>query len=125
MRFWQQNKKVKSLLTLAIVLSLLAVIVAGCTARTTPAAGWSGVAVSDGKLYIGSLTGKLIGIEEDTGNRLFNDLSLETGSSGGFLGCGAAPISVAIYGTPVISGDKVFVAGYNGKVYSVDATKRN
>jgi outer membrane protein assembly factor BamB len=91
--------------------------------KAIPAKGWSGVAISDGKLFIGSLDGKLVGMEEDTGNRLFNDLSLETGSSGGFLGCGAAPITVAIYGEPIVSDNHVFVAGYNGKVYSIDATK--
>jgi outer membrane protein assembly factor BamB len=122
MRF-RQNNKVKSLMTAVILLSLLAVIVAGCTATTTQPKGWSGVAISDNNLFAGSSTGKLIGIEEATGNRLFNDLSLETGSSGGFLGCGAAPVAVAIYSTPLVSGDKVYVAGYNGKVYSVDANK--
>jgi outer membrane protein assembly factor BamB len=122
MRF-RQNNKVKSLLTTAIILSLLAVIIAGCTTTTTQPKGWSGVAISSGKLFIGSLGGKLVGMEEDTGNRLFTDLSLETGSSGGFLGCGAAPITVAIYGTPVVSGEWAYIAGYNGKVYPVDINK--
>ncbi len=122
MRF-QRNKKFKFVLLTSVILAMLAIMVAGCMGNTTPAAGWSGAAISDGNIYIGSLTGKLVGMAEDNGNRLFNDLPLETGTTGGFLGCGASQIAVAIYGTPVVSGNQVFVAGYNGKVYYIDATK--
>ena len=118
MRFWRNNK-LKFILSIAVMVLILAPIVAGCTATTTQPKGWSGVAITSDKLFIGSSTGKLVGMEKDTGNRLFNDISLETGSSGGFLGCGAAPITVAIYGTPVIVGDTVYVAGYNGKIYPI------
>ncbi len=119
------NRKVKLIPVLFTVVALLliAAIVAGCTGTGTPARGWSGTAVIDGNLYAGSNTGKLVGLEADNGNRLFNDVSLETGSSGGFLGCGAAPIVVALYGNPTVLGNQVFVASYNGKVYSIDAAK--
>ena len=127
MRFWQNKNFKRSLISLTLILILGALI--GCTGTATgcygtaPAKGWSGVAIADGRLYVGSLNGKLIGMEETNGNRLFNDLTLETATSGGLLGCGGSPVTVAIYGTPVISGDTVFVAGYNGKLYSIDATK--
>jgi outer membrane protein assembly factor BamB len=122
MRFWRNNK-LKFILSTAVIILILAPIIAGCTSTGSVARGWSGAAITDSKIFIGSLAGQLVGLEEANGNRLFNDLSLETGTSGGLLGCGAAPITVAIYGTPVVSGNQVFAAGYNGKVYSVDATK--
>ena len=122
MRFWRNNK-LKVILSTAVIIMILAPIIAGCTSTGIAAKGWSGATISNSNIYIGSLTGQLVGLEEENGNRLFNSLTLETSKSGGFLGCGASTVSTAIYGTPVVLDDTVFVAGYNGKVYPVDATK--
>ena len=122
MRFWRKNK-LTVILSVAVIILILAPIIAGCTSRGIAANGWSGAGIYDSKIYIGSLTGQVVSLEEDSGNRRFNDLTLETGSSGGFLGCGASAVTVAIYGTPVVSGDWIYVGGYNGKVYSIDATR--
>ena len=123
MRSWRKNK-VTIILAVAVIIMILAPILSGCFGSTgIVAKGWSGAAISDSNIYIGSFTGTLVGLETDTGNRQFNPLVLETPTSGGFLGCGGASVTVAIYGTPVVSGDQVFVAGNNGRVYSVDAMK--
>jgi len=37
-------------------------------------------------------------------------------------GCAAAPAGVAIYGTPVVSGDLVYIGGYNGKIYAFNSS---
>lgn len=107
-----------SLASLAVL-----VILAGCTGSGLPARGWAGSTYADGKLYIGSMDGKLVGLDAATGAKLFNDLTLETPRSGGFLSCAPATAAVAIYGTPVTANGLVYVAGYNGKVYAIDALK--
>jgi outer membrane protein assembly factor BamB len=42
---------------------------------------------------------------------------LKISASGGGFGCTPAPTTVAIYGPPAVSGDSVYIGGYNGKVY--------
>ncbi|MBN1366747.1 MAG: PQQ-binding-like beta-propeller repeat protein [Dehalococcoidales bacterium] len=129
MRFWRKNK-LTVILSTAVIIMILAPIMAGCYGSSgsalgcgsgTASFGWSGATIADSHIYVGSLDGKLVGLEEATGNRLFNPLPLETGTTGGFLGCGASPVIIAIYGTPVVYGEKVFVAGNNGRIYSIGA----
>jgi len=95
----------------------------GCVKGLMPI-GWSGGAVSDGTLFVGSKEGRLVAINLDDESRLWAE-SLRPVSQPGFLGCspvmgggcgGAA--GVAIYGTPVIYGELVYIAGYNGKIYA-------
>ena len=64
--------------------------------------------VADGKLYIGTLSGKLYSIDSSTGEILWN-----TQLTGG------------IWGTPALGGDALYVgtvSGTAGKVYSVSVT---
>ena len=123
MRSWRKNR-ITIILSVAVIIMILAPVLSGCFGSTgIVAKGWSGATVSGSNIYIGSLTGTLVCLEAENGNRQFNPLVLETPTSGGFLGCGGASVTVAIYGTPVVAGEQVFVAGNNGRVYSVDAAK--
>jgi outer membrane protein assembly factor BamB len=110
------------LLALVVVLSLVGL---SCVRGLAPI-GWSGGAVSDGTLYVGSREGRLVAVDLADDSRLWSD-SLRPVSQPGFLGCspatggggcGAASAGVAIYGKPVVYADKVYLAGYNGKVNS-------
>ena len=118
----KRTSKIKVLLLLSSVI-FLAPLLSGCIGATVH--GWAGIAISNNSLYIPTIKGTLVGLDASDRSRLFNDFTLETPASGGFLGCAAAPATSFIYGTPVISVDldKVFIAGYNGKIYAVSASK--
>lgn len=87
--------------------------------------GWSGGAVDGNILYVGSEEGRLVSVDMTDSSRHWSEALKSSSSSGGLFGCtsltagcGGAGAAVAIYGTPAISGDLVFIAGYNGKVYA-------
>lgn len=103
-------------LLLLVVLLLGGLVVVGCVGGTTVPRGWSGGAIVDGTLFIGSMEGKLVTISTADGSRL-RAVSLEVLAPSGGLGCSApAPQAVAIYGSPAVSDNLVYVGGYNGIV---------
>ncbi len=114
-----------SLFLMVILLSGLSIF--GCAPRGATAKGWSGATIADGKLFLGSMEGKLVALDISSGARLWS-VSVPLGGqsqTGGGAGCGAPAASVAIYGTPVVSGEMVYVGGYvaqgslsQGKVYA-------
>ncbi len=122
----RQNKLLlgKILLLLTILLVIMSgLTVSGClTGRGNPSRGWSGVAIADDTLILGSMEGKLIALETPGGKSLW-EVTFDIPESRGGFGCvpsGCTPqySGVAIYGTPVVEGDLVYFGGYNGKIYS-------
>lgn len=97
---------------------LVLLIIVGCVPGTTVPRGWSGGAIADGTLFIGSMDGKIVAVNASDG-KLIWETQLETAAtpSGGF-GCAAPPVPVAIYGSPAVSDNLVYVGGYNGKFYA-------
>jgi len=87
------------------------------------ARGWSGVAVTDDAVYVGSMEGELVSASISTHNPLWPAVSLgKIAQSGGFLaGCSPSSTAVAIYGTPTVSGNLIYVAGYDGRIHAVNA----
>jgi outer membrane protein assembly factor BamB len=113
-----------------LVIMLLAIGLAsfGCVKGLQPI-GWSGGAVSDGTLFVGSREGRLVAINLADESRQWSEHLKASGQAGGFFGCaptyggsctscGTEAPGVAIYGTPAVSGELVYVGGYNGKVYA-------
>ena len=103
-----------------ILTTLLAgiLVVTGCTSGAT-SRGWAGGAVSDGKLFVASMNGKLIAIDSSTGMILGNAVQLTTSSSGGLsCSCSGAGSTVAIYASPVLQGQMVYIGGTDGKLYA-------
>ena len=96
------------LLLLAILLGM-GVILSGCYGRGQPK-GWSGATIAGDSIFVGSLEGRLVGLNKDDGSPLW--LDEEAGMPG------TAESKVAIYSTPAVAGDLVYLAGYNGKVYA-------
>ncbi|MBI4286245.1 MAG: PQQ-binding-like beta-propeller repeat protein [Chloroflexi bacterium] len=107
---------------LALVILVVGIFVFACAPGGTPAKGWSGAVVVDNNLYIGSMAGKLVGLNLADRTRLWNDLTLEAPRASTF-GCAGPAQTVAIYGTPAVSGELIYMAGYNGKVYAVTAAR--
>jgi outer membrane protein assembly factor BamB len=106
-------------------IALLAIFVtlAGCSS-TAAAAGWAGGTVSGSSVYTVSSQGQLVAMT--TAETQEWAAAVEgTAASGGFLGCSAPSTLVAVYGTPAIAGDSIYVAGYNGKIYSYSISKQS
>jgi outer membrane protein assembly factor BamB len=111
---------------LALLSFLLAAVIAvgllsGCS-RGATTIGWSGGVVADDSVFVGANSGRLVAYNLTDNTTLRADALKPKPSSGllscGSLGCGSGTAVVPIYGTPVISGDSVYVAGYNGRVYA-------
>ncbi len=118
--------KLKGKKTIGLVFLLVAVImvlglVGGCTSGIL-AVGWSGGTVSGNFLYVGSNAGRLVSINL-TDNSVLRADAIVGQSTGGLLSCacGGQSATVPIYGTPVVSDNAVYMAGYNGKIYSYRA----
>jgi outer membrane protein assembly factor BamB len=116
------KRKKRLIVRLFVLLSLLlitAILLTGCVRGMTPV-GWSGVAIVDGTLYTGSKEGRVVLIDTATSSKKFSQ-PVTTTASGGF-GCGTSTRAAAIYGTPALADDLVFIAGYNGEIdaYTAD-----
>jgi outer membrane protein assembly factor BamB len=124
---------------LALILVLVGLTLFGCVGIRTSPQGGSGGVVSDNTLFLcpalkqagggfgctaPQTEGKLVAVDTTNGNRLW-EVSLEASraTSGGF-GCAPSAIPVAIYGSPAVAGDLVYVAGYNGRIYAISASTR-
>lgn len=107
------------LLLLAIVLVLG--MVGSCTSGIM-AVGWSGSVVGGDYLFVGANTGRLVSINLIDSSVLRAE-PITAPSSGGLLSCacGGGASAVPIYGTPLVKGNSVYIAGYNGRVYSYRA----
>jgi len=95
----------------------------GCAGTGTIPKGWSGGVVVDDTLFLGSMEGKVVAIDVLSHTRLW-EVPLETSeqAAGGF-GCAPASTAVAIYGSPAVAEELVYVGGYNGKIYAFSVGK--
>ncbi|MBI3040177.1 MAG: PQQ-like beta-propeller repeat protein [Chloroflexi bacterium] len=109
---------------LLLVILLAGLVLASCRAGTgTIPRGWSGGIIDNGILYIGSMAGELVAANITDGSRLWA-VPLETPpASGGGFSCAPPATAVAIYSSPAIAGDLVYVGGYNGKIYAFASGK--
>lgn len=122
------KSKIRVVLVLALVL-MAGLIASGCVSGLAPV-GWSGGAVSGGKLFIGSEEGRLVSVSLADESRQWGEPIQRASSpglfgcnpaTGGGLGCGGGSAGVPIYGTPAVSDNLVYIAGYNGKIYAYNA----
>ena len=112
----KKSRLSKILLSLLLLSTIL--LLAGCAAA--PTRGWSGPAVANNVLYVGTIGGEVIALDVsgDQPSQIWSE-TLESPGTGGFLACSArlsTPMST--YGTPAIGEDKVYVGGYDGYIYS-------
>ena len=87
----------------------------GCAGTGAIPKGWSGGVVVDDTLFLGSMEGKLVAINVLSHTRLW-EVPLETSeqAAGGF-GCAPASTAVAIYGSPAVAEELVYVAAITVK----------
>jgi len=112
---------------LLLVLLIFGLMIVSCrTGLGAIPRGWSGSIIDNGNLFIGTMDGRIAAVNTTDG-RLLWSVPLEAEKSeggGGLFGCTTSgPASVAIYGTPSVEGDLVYIGGYNGKVYAFSRTE--
>ncbi|MFC1897460.1 PQQ-binding-like beta-propeller repeat protein [Chloroflexota bacterium] len=118
---WIKHNKVllSKMLLLLVILLLSGLTTSGCVEGLQPI-GWSGGIVADGSLFLGSIEGRLVAVDTSDGTRQWSD-QITTTTPGGF-GCTTSTTGVAIYGTPAVAEDLVYVGAYNGKIYAFDSS---
>lgn len=116
------------ILFLLVAVLLIGLTSSGCIKGLQPI-GWSGGAISEGTLFVGSKEGRLVAINMADGGRQWSEPLRASTASGGFGcmpvlggGCATGQARVAIYGTPAVSGDLVYIGGYNGKIYAYNSS---
>jgi outer membrane protein assembly factor BamB len=115
-------KQVKKLFL--ITFSLFTLILASCApSGTQPAQGWSGTVSHNDMLYIGSMDGKVVAVNWSTQNLEWS-YTIATHSSGS-MSCSQTSIPTAMYGTPAVDRDLVYIGTYDGRVLSLSASARS
>lgn len=120
------NWRIGRMVLLAVMIFAVGTVAFGCISGIS-AVGWSGGVVSDNTIYVGSREGRLVAVNLADDSRQWSEQLKNVAQTGLFGcgpstgGCGTASTGVAIYGTPVVSGDLVYMAGYNGKIYAFNS----
>jgi outer membrane protein assembly factor BamB len=116
--FDSRRTRLTKTLFIAILLATLAL--AGCTG----ARGWPGTVSEGGTLYVGTMDGRVVSLNPDSGSRKW-DWQPTTGQSGqtasSFTCAGSSLVGGLFYGTPAVANGLVYVAFHTGKVYAADA----
>ncbi len=114
-------KQAKILLLVAVVLvtSLLVSCVPG---QGQPAGGWSGTAFHDGIVYAGTRDGRVVAINITSREHQWPDPYRFATEGAGGLACGPSIVADAIYTTPVVDGNSVYVGTHSGKIYALSTT---
>ncbi|MBA7574299.1 hypothetical protein ES708_16104 [subsurface metagenome] len=129
----RNNTVVVGKVSLLVVLLLVGLTVLGCIGTKTSPEGGSGGVVADGTLFLSpsvkqaggfgctpaAVDGKLVALSAADGTR-FWEVPLEGSRSTGGFGCSQSAAPAAIYGSPAVAGDLVYVGGYNGKIYAIN-----
>jgi outer membrane protein assembly factor BamB len=93
-----------------IVIALFALLLVSCFfGGGQPTGGWSGVAVHDGIIYVGSRDGRVVAINSSTRSEQWDYAIIP---------------STTIYTTPIVDSDLVYVATYNGIVLALNTSAR-
>lgn len=122
MRSKQSAIRLGRILLLLAILLLCGLTVFGCIGGAALPKGWSGGTIANDTLFLGSMDGRLIAINLSDNSSLW-EVPLETPKpSGGGFSCAPASTSVAIYGSPAVDGDLVYIGGYNGKIYALSSS---
>jgi outer membrane protein assembly factor BamB len=109
-----------------IIIALLPLTLVSCISGSAQVArGWSGTAVHDGIAYVGTADGRVVAINSSTGNLEWSYATTPgiTPSSG--LSCGQTSVTTAIYDTPVVDRDIVYIGTYSGQVLALNMLARS
>jgi outer membrane protein assembly factor BamB len=116
-----KSRSLRFPLLVAIVL-LIGLFLIGCA--RAPVRGWSGPVVAGDRVYVGTIKGEVVGLNNSTGIQEWRFALEGSGSTGSFLGCaGQISTAMSIYSTPAakeVEDSIIIYAGdYDGNVYGI------
>ena len=104
---------------LAILLALGLLTASGCIQVGQEPGG---MASADGVLYVATLEGKILALQQDTHVQKW-EWEPEDGGAGGGFGCSSGVLRGGIlYATPVLKDGVIYIGTYEGTVYAVNDT---
>ena len=111
-RLFQLSFRGRNVTNLLIVQILILLFMVSCARGVGTPVGWSAGVVANDTLYIGTQDGEIrsVYIGPDTGDRFLTDWTHVLGTEDNL---------VSVYGTPAISGEFLYVGGYDGRLYSL------
>lgn len=120
---YPSSRMKQSKILVLVLIVCLPLVLTSCIGVAQPARGWSGPGVQDGIVYIASRDGGLMAVNSSNGDVLWFYAMVTT--SGGGLSCGPTSTPTAIYATPIVDGDLVYVATYNGQALALSTLARS
>jgi len=99
--------------SIVVLLACGCLLLTGCMGGAVAPKGWSGPVTSNGSLYVGSMSGKVIGLDD-------------IGDGGSHFIKWRYPDETVIsyiYSDPVVDNGNVYIGCYNGKVYVLNASR--
>ena len=108
-----------------ILIALLPLTLVSCfLGGTQSAGGWAGTAVYNGTVYAGTLDGRVVAVNSSTQSLEWAYSFAPTTASGG-LSCGETSVATAIYTTPVVDMDMIYIGTYSGRVFALSTLARS
>lgn len=95
------------------------VYVLGCAPTSAQPRGWSGAVISGGSAVVVTMEGKLAVIDIASRSRARADIPITAPVRPGGFGCSSPVETVAVYGTPAVSGNVAYVGGYDGRLHAI------
>jgi len=109
-----------------VVIALLPLTLVSCISGSAQLAkGWSGTVVHDGIAYVGTVDGRVVAINSSTGNLAWSYSIAPVTASSSSLACAQTSAPTAIYGTPVVDRDTVYIGTYSGQVLALNMLARS
>ena len=102
----------RRLAAIALGIPLVVLLFAACTGdQFNPRSSWSAVVDGGQDVYVGSRDAQVLAFDAETGSRLWAFPPDKDDARDAFL---------AIYAAVTLSGNTLYVSGYNGSIYSLD-----
>jgi outer membrane protein assembly factor BamB len=119
-RYLSYRMKQPKILFLALIALLPLILVSCISGYTQLAKGWAGTAVHEGIIYVGTMDGRVVAINSSTENLEWSYSTTPVTAPSGGLSCGQTSAPTAIYGTPVVDRDMIYIGTYSGEVYALN-----
>ena len=104
--------RIRLLALIALAAAVIALV--GCVGnRTAPSQAWSGLAIDGSTGYVGTADGRVLAVDLERQGRVIASFEAPEG--------GRTSALPGFYGTPAVSEGRVYIGGFDGVVYALDA----